>query len=526
MFNHANTWGRRSNGLLVALFSSLILLTCTTTNRVPGYVHYRIANNPTTLDPALIVDVTGGTIAAKLFNGLVRLDENLDIRSDIAERWTVSDNGLTYRFFLRKDVNFSSGREVHAWDFKYSFERVLDPETKSSHTWVFDRISGARDYMEGKSDEVKGIRIINDYTLQIKLTKPFSPFLGLLTMPAAYVVPMEEVLHWGPDFSSHPVGTGPYVIEKLLPNRSLRLAGRSNYFEGPVKVKGIVYRIIPEELTAVAEFELGNLDVITVPATEYSRYRGSLMWKPLISSIQGINTYYLGLNCQKKPFDNPELRRAINYAIDRERILDTIYEGRATLASGPVPDILRRWQAPEAYQYDLKKAREIIRNAKIGDTKIDFYITKEQQVVDMAEVIQSYLKEAGLSVTITQLEWSAFKAAVSKGEAHMFWLSWWADYPDAENFLFPTFHSSNHGSGGNRAMYTNMEVDELIEKGQHAKSDSQRNEYYEKAERIIVEDAPWVFFWHKMDITLRQPWVNCYNIYPVYSMDKGLDIDV
>jgi peptide/nickel transport system substrate-binding protein/oligopeptide transport system substrate-binding protein len=242
---------RRLFWLIILQFSFLVLLTCTSSNRLPGYVHYRIGNSPTTIDPALIVDVNGGTIAAKLFNGLVRLGEDLRVQPDVAERWTVSGDGLTYRFFLRKGVAFSSGREVHAWDFKYSFERVLDPETKSSHTWIFDNIAGAEDFMSGKADSVNGIRIINDYTLEIKLKRTFSPFLGLLTMPAAYVVPMEEVLHHGLDFSSHPIGTGPYVLEEWLPNRHLRLKARSDYFEGFPLVKGIMYRIIPEDLLSV-----------------------------------------------------------------------------------------------------------------------------------------------------------------------------------------------------------------------------------------------------------------------------------
>jgi peptide/nickel transport system substrate-binding protein/oligopeptide transport system substrate-binding protein len=127
-------------------------------------------------------------------------------------------------------------------------------------------------------------------------------------------------------------------------------------------------------------------------------------------------------------------------------------------------------------------------------------------------------------VSIRQLEWSAFKEAVGTGEADMFWLSWWADYPDPENFLYPLFHSSNHGPAGNRARYTNPEVDALIERGQHAPSPERSHEYYEKAEHIIARDAPWVFFWHRTDYTVRHPWIKHYRQYPVYSMDKGVDL--
>lgn len=508
---------------LLPLFAAFFLLsTCTAQNRLPGHVYYRLNTNPTTLDPALVVDVTGGLLAAKLFNGLVRLGEGLEVAPDVSKSWTVSGDGLTYRFKLRKGVRFSNGREARAGDFKYSFQRVLDPATRSPFTWVFDKILGAKEFMKGESEGVEGIRVIDDYTLEIRLVKPFSPFLSLLTMTSAYVVPREVVEERGPDFSSRPVGTGPFVLREWLPNQHLIFERSEDYFGPPARVEGIVYRVIPEDLTAVAEFEIGNLDVITIPSSEYSRYRESPRWSPLISSIKGLNTYYLGLNCSKPPFDDPVLRRAMNHAVDREKILNTLYEGRGRLARGPVPDLLRKWPAPEAYTYDREKARKIIKEADVPE--VDFYVTADQEVVDMAEVIQSYLMDAGLKVRLRQLEWSAFKEAINKGEHHMFWLSWWADYPDPENFLFPLFHSSNHGPSGNRVRYTNPEVDALIEAGQHATSETLRDGYYEKAERLIVRDAPWVFFWHRTDFTLRQPWIKHYEIYPVYSMDKGTEI--
>ncbi|MDP2167120.1 MAG: ABC transporter substrate-binding protein [Thermodesulfovibrionales bacterium] len=506
------------------LFFSLMvffLSTCTSENRLPGYVYYRLNTNPTTLDPALIVDVTGGSIAAKLFNGLVRLKEDLSVMPDIAERWSVSKDGMVYTFYLREDVRFSNGRPLTAHDFKYSFERALDPKTKSPNTWVFEKLSGAKEFMKGQSIGVGGIRVLDDYTLELNLERPFSSFLNLLTMTAAYVVPKEKVQELGPDFSGRPSGTGPFTLSEWLPNRHLILEARKDYFDGTAKVRGIFYRIIPEELTALAEFELGNLDVITVPASEYSRYRKSPEWSRLVSSMNGLNTYYLGLNCSRPPFDDPDLRRAINYAIDREKVLMTLYEGRGRLARGPVPDVMRKWPAPGAYPYDPGKAREIIKKAK--PPAVNFYITAEQEVVDIAEVIQAYLREAGLDVRIRQLEWSAFKEAINKGETDMFWLSWWADYPDPENFLFPLFHSSNYGPSGNRVRYRNKEVDALIEKGQRAGSVKMRDMYYGKAEGIIVDDAPWVFFWHRTDYTVRQAWVKDYKIYPIYSMDRGLD---
>ncbi len=510
--------------LLFSLMALLVCLSCSQRNRLSGYVYYRLSSNPTTLDPALIVDVTGGTISAKLFNGLVKLDEGLIVIPDIAERWTISRDGITYTFHLINRAKYSNNQSVNAHDFKYSFKRVLDPRTRSPNTWVFEKIVGAKDYMNGRAVDVRGIKVVDDHTLEISLEKPFSPFLYLLTTPPAYVVPEEEVLRWGPDFSTHPVGTGPFVLAQWLPNRELRLDRRDGYFDKPAKAGGIVYRVIPEDLTVASEFELGNLDVISVPAPEYSKYRNDPKWKGLMASVKGINTYYIGMNCSRPPFSNTKLRKAMNLAIDRKKLLATFFEDRGRLAGGPVPDLLRAWGSPEPYEYDPGRAREIVAREGVAGQTINFYITSDQEVVDMAEFIQSYIGKTGLKVRITQLEWSAYKAALNKGEADMFWLSWWADYPDPEDFLFPLFHSSNTGPAGNRTRYKNSVVDRLIEEGHTVGNEKERMTAYEKAEKIIVEEAPWVFFWHKNDYTLRQPWIKGYRMYSIYSIDKGTEI--
>jgi len=517
---------RRYLACFVALLTCLVCLitSCSSRNRVPGYICYRLGTNPTTLDPALIVDVTGGSISAKLFNGLVKIGDDLSVQPDIAKKWSVSNNGLLYTFTLKQGVYFSNKREVKADDFKYSFKRILHPKSRSPNIWIFDKVLGADDFKKGMDEDIEGIKVIDDYTLEIRLERPFSPFLSLLTTTAAYVIPEEEAEKWGPDFSGHPVGTGPFILKEWLPGREIKLERRDDYFGGKARVEGIIYRIIPEDLTAVTEFELGNIDLLTIPATEYSRYRNDPRKADLISSIKGLNTYYLGLNCSKHPFKNAAFRKAVSLAIDREKILDTIYERRGRLAAGPVPDALRKWEIPRLYEYNPRMARQIIREEGLEGLTLRFYVTADQEVVDIAEVIQSYIRAAGIDVVIKQLEWSAYKEAVNRGEPDMFYLSWWADYPDPENFLYPLFHSSNHGSAGNRARYANPAVDSLIEQGRHTLDEKTRNALYRSAEEIIVADAPWVLLWHRTDFIIRQPWVKNYKIYPVYSMDKGTEI--
>jgi peptide/nickel transport system substrate-binding protein/oligopeptide transport system substrate-binding protein len=285
-----------------------------------------------------------------------------------------------------------------------------------------------------------------------------------------------------------------------------------------------VYRIIPEDLTAVTEFEIGNVDILTVPASEYSRYRNDVQRRRLLSSSQGLNTYYVGFNCSRYPLNNATLRKAIFYGIDREKMLNTLYEKRGRLAAGPVPDIMRKWSSPHCPHFDPEKAKKLIEQQGLAGLTLSFYMTADQEVVDIAEVIQSYLRKIGVTVRIKQLEWSAYKDAINRGEPDMFYLSWWADYPDPENFLFPLFHSANHGPAGNRTRYTNSTVDTLLERAEREPDETRRWHIYKMAEDEIVEDLPWVFLWHRTDFVVRQPWIAQYKIYPIYSMDKGTEI--
>jgi len=511
------------------LFWCLIILlisACSPSQRQDGYVHLRLMANPTTLDPALIVDVQSSMIAAKLFNGLVRLGDDLQVIPDLAERWIVSADGRRYRFHLRRDVRFPDGRPVVADDVRYSFERVLSPKTKSPNTWIFQQVEGGEAYRSGGAAGVAGFRILDSHTFEITLKQPFSPFLRMLTMPPAFVVQREDVERKGPEFGHAPSGTGPFVLSRWMPGHEIVLGRNPEYFDNTAKVAGIVYRVIPEDLTALTEFELGNLDVVALPASAYAKFMNDPKWQNRIMVFHGMNTYYLGMNCSRPPFDDPGMRRAVSQAIDREKILRTFYEGRGRLARGPVPDLLRAWQPASPYAYDPAAAKNQIRLLGAEGMTVSLYVTADQEVVDIAEIIQAALKRAGLRVEIRQLEWSAYKDAINRGQADLFWLSWWADYPDAEHFLFPLFHSANHGPQGNRARYTNAAVDRLIAAGQGAVTESQRSAAYRAAETLIVQDAPWVFLWHKNDYHVLQPWILGYRERPIYSMDKGLDIEL
>ncbi len=517
----------RPFSFLILLFSFLVF-SCGRAERDYSELRLGLPQDPTSLDPAMIVDVAGASVAAKLFNGLVRFDETMNIAPDIASEWRVSGDGRVYTFHLRPDVVFHNGRRLTASDVKFSFERVLSPQAGSRRKWLFEPVLGARDFIERRSNKVEGFTVIDERTIQITLERPLSVFLGFLAMPNAYIVPSEEIERWGKDFSDHVVGTGPFALEEWKHDEFLKLARNDGYFGVPAKVKAVTYRILPEDFTRVAEFEAGNLDVLEIPTAEFARLTADPFWQKHIESRVGLNIYYLGFNCRKPPMDRPAFRQAVNMAIDRQKIVDVTLQGRARLATGPIPPELPGHNPHvSGYSYDPSRARDMIHEFENELRRpLKLYQSADRRVLETTEAIQYYLEKAGIDVDIVQIEWTAFKQALSKGEADMFVLSWYADYPDAENFLFPVFHSSNWGAAGNRAFYRNPAFDALIEKAQREPDSKKRIDLYQEAEQLVVRDAPWVFLWHRTDFFLTQPWVSNFRPAAIVNADKGNEIEL
>jgi peptide/nickel transport system substrate-binding protein len=490
--------------------------------RIPDFLYVRLKANPVTMDPAMIVDLDSARIAAKLYNGLISFDEKLTPVPDIARSWTVSSDGLIYNFKLKEEVKFFNGRHVTAEDFKYSFERVLKPETMSPRIWVLSRIKGSRQFREGKAEHVTGIRAKTPHELEIELDETFAPFINLLGLTTAYVVPREQVKKYGVDFAFQGKSTGPFILEQWQHNQILTLTANRNYFGKKPAVSGIIYKILPEDFTALVEFEKGDMDILPeIMASEYSRFANNPEWQPFIKAAPCLNTYYLGLNCQMAPFNDSRVRRAMNFAIDKEKILLKLLESRGIAALGPLPPALRKEPLPQTYHYNPAHAKKLLKEAGYPQGfQMTIYQTSDIENLDICQAVQSYLRDIEIDAQIVQLEWSTFLDVVGKGEAQSFWLSWWADYPDEENFLFPLFHSQNWGPGGNRCRFKDKEVDEQLSEAVRTIDYKKRLKIYHRIEKKIIEEAPWVFFWHKSSCSIHQPWVKGYMPSPLAVMEK------
>ncbi len=514
--------------LLVKNFIGIILAVsflsgCGYKERSFDTLYLRLKKDVTTLDPAYIVDVDGGRLAAYLYNGLVRLDYALNVVSDLAEKWEISADATRYRFYLRDDIVFSNGEPCTAYHIKKTFERIVDPKIASPRSWIFEKVRGVQDVMDGTSDSVRGFIVVDDHTFDIELIEPFSPFLSILTTSNALVA-----LPFDDDKIPYCIGTGPFTLAKWERGNKLLFDRNEAYFDKKPTIKFISVRVIPEDFTAITEFENGKIDILEIPRAEFEYFTETSRFKDYVHSAAILNTYYIGFNCQKDPYSSEKFRRTITSAINRDRIATKFLDSRVQLADSPVPPALLHdgITISPKQEYNPEQARALLNdiNLDLKNPLVLYIRSGDREMEGVAELIQNDLAAVGLNINIEGLEWTTFKEKIAVGEAGMFILSWWADYPDIENFLFPLFHSSNMGGAGNRSRFSNPDVDSLIEQARVTVDQHKQNTLYQQALHIIMTEHPWVCLWHKKQFTVTQPWVRNYRQPSVYTVEKGTDI--
>jgi len=463
---------------------------------------YNEHSNISSLDPAFAKKQADIWAIHQLFNGLVQLDDSLHVQPDIAKSWEITGDGKTYRFNLRTDVYFhkhslfgkDSSRTVKAYDFEYSFNRLLDSKVASPGRWVLQNVHEFEAH--------------NDSTFIISLKKPFPPFLGLLSMKYCSVVPKEIVEQYGNQFRSNPIGTGPFQFKLWVENTKLVFRKNKNYYEKDIKGKKLPYleavaiTFLPDKQSEFLQLAQGNIDflsgldasykddILTVEGELNARYSGQL------NMVTGayLNTEYLGFKMDVEyPTSNILLRKAINYGFDREKMILYMRNGIGTPAvNGFIPKGLPSFNDLQGYDYQPLKARQLVDAYKneTGNQNPQIAITTNSQYVDLCEYIQRELEKTGLTVAIDVIPPSTLRQSKANGKLPLFRASWIADYPDAENYL-SLFYSSNFAPNGpNYTHFKNEHFDALYEEAFITVDNKKRYMIYQQMDSIIIEEAP------------------------------------
>jgi peptide/nickel transport system substrate-binding protein/oligopeptide transport system substrate-binding protein len=497
-----------------------------------------------TLDPKEIEDTFSHEVCRQIFDGLFEVDTDSTamtgaplpesrVQPSLVATWSCTDDRLTYRFQLRPDCRFhatfgpqeaptaNGGRMVVAEDVEFTFKRLLSPDFKSPRRKAFWVIKGAQAFSEGATQHLEGIRVISSDTVDITLERPFAPFLAMLSLSNAFIVPREDVEALKEGFAATPVGAGPFFWAGKQ-DQTIVLKPNRNYYRGRPYLDGIEFSAVKDELDRFQRFKKGELSVTDVPDPEYKNVKADPGLMPYCQEVSRWGTQYLGFNVTIPPFNDVRVRRAFNYAIDRETIVKLILNDRAKIAKGVLPPgILGYSRELEGYRFNQKKAAELLNAAGYpqgkGFPEITLQTNKDSMHSRICEFMLANLRDIGINCSIKEVEFKDHLVGIIAGQVPFFRLGWSVDYPDPDNMIYLLFHSANHGAEGNYSMYTNPTVDQLLDQGRFELDSRQRLAAYQKAEQIIVDDAPWVFVYHYTTHLLSQPTIRGLVLTPMGS---------
>jgi len=476
-------------------------------------LNHALSNDPRSLDPARSTDVTTGEVTALLFDNLVQVDEDGRVQPGLALRWDVDPTGTVYTFHLRGGVRFHDGTPLSARQVRASLLRGLDPASTGGRSWPLEPIVGAREYLASRATDVAGIAIPDDSTVVLTIAEPLNIFLTFLAMPVAAIVP--DPVPAG--FDQAPVGTGPWRFVSWAHDDQLVLVANADWWGGPPRADTLRIRIIPEPLTRAAEYEAGNLSVVEVPFAETRRWEAS---RPAeLQRRAALRAYYVAINTTRGPLVDLRVRQALNHAIDLPTILATVMGGRGVLAAGAVPPGLEGHDSSRArYVHDPVRARALLAEAgHATGMSLQLWRSPRAESARVAQAIQQDLAAVGVAVEIVERDAASARAAARSGEADLFLTDWWADYPSAENFLYPLFHSANRGPGGNLAFLNNPMLDQLLVRQRATTDPAEQAALALQADQMVFDLAPWIFGWFPVDLWAVRPGVTGWRLPAVFN---------
>jgi oligopeptide transport system substrate-binding protein len=473
--------------------------------------------DPLFLDPAVAQDADSAQYIVEIYSGLVRLDNNLKVQPDLAERWDVSPDGTVYTFHLNPKAAFQDGRPVTAGDVKYSWERALNPDTGSvtADNFLGD-IVGAKDVSRGNATTISGVKVIDDATLQVTIDAPKSYFLYKMTYPNAFVVDQKQITANPKRWSLKPNGTGPYELQEWKLGDHLTLQANPNFYLGAPTLKTITFELSGG--SSLSTYKDGDIDVTGVGLDDLQSVKDpSSELNKEYHTAPDASVDYIGFNTNVPPFDDPKVRQAFSMAVDRKKIASVVLQGAEPVATGILPPGIPGYTPDDkTYQFNPTMAKQLLSQSKYAGKMPTITLAETGAggtVGDTTQaIVQSWKENLGIDVQVQQAESGTFFQDIDQGRYQMFHLGWIMDYPDPEDILDVLFYSK---SKQNSTHYNNPTVDAKLEAARIEPDANKRIADYQEIEKLLLQDAPWMPMFFATDYALVKPYVSGYQLPPM-----------
>ncbi|PTL37939.1 glutathione ABC transporter substrate-binding protein [Alkalicoccus saliphilus] len=444
------------------------------------------------MDPHGSNDVPSSAVQTNIFEPLLAQDEDMELQPLLATEWEATEDDV-WTFQLRDDVTFHDDSEFNADVVKANFDRVLDEDIGSPRAFLYEM--------------VEEVVVVDDYTVEFHTEFPFAPLPAHIAHSGGGIISqeaieedyaqMEDGGQPGDYINENPVGTGFFEFEEWNPGSEVVLTRNDDYWGEPAGVEQVTFSVSPEDLTRIGELETGAADII-YPVSPSDTER--------IEDTEGVDLYtqeslslsYIGFNMQKEPFDDPQVRQALSMAINKEDLLEGVLDGTGTPAVGPIGEnVFGFSDQVDELEYDPERAQELLAEAGYEDGfDTTIWTNDSRERMDVAELVQAQLSAIGVNAEIEVLEWGAYLDNTAEGEHDMFILGWVTVTGDADYGMYALFHSSQHGAAGNRSFMDNAELDEILDEARREQDEETREQLYEDAMEILVEEAPMLYLYH------------------------------
>ena len=473
----------KNSFLVISIFAIFLNFAYAADYDPKGQLIMSLGGEVSVINPILSTDTTSSAIEGVIFTGLVKVDKNLDFIPDLAQSWKVSKNGLVWTFKLRKDVTWHDGKPFTADDVKFTFDTLLNPKINSVRRGDY--------IIVGKPIQFK---VVDKYNVKAILPKPFSPFL---TSAGMGILPKHlldgKVLDMS-DFNRHPIGTGPFIFVEYKSGDHVLVKRNPKYYGGAPKLDQILFKIVPDENTALVALRSGDIDETGIPPKDFHPIKHVNLYK-----YDALLYTYFGFNLKSPKFSDVRVRKALSYAVNRKQLIGLIYMGLASPAYSPSAPV--SWAYSDdvyKYEYDPEKAKELLRKAGVKDLEFTVLVNhgnKEREKA--ATIMQQQFKRIGVQMNIRMLEWSALLKVINARKDPKDFdavIIGWSTGVDPDSYSI--WHSSQYPAGLNFIGFNDPEVDKLLEAGRREQSKAARKKIYAKMYKEITDSAPYIFLWY------------------------------